>query len=579
MAEKAVFYARVSTEEEKQVNALAKQIQENRDVIASKGWALVDEYVDEGKSGTKIKGRDEYQRLLADMEQDRFDIIVIKSQDRLQRNTRDWYIFADLLNRSGKRLFLYMENKFYVPSEDALITGIKAILAEEYSRDLSKKLNNSNQRRIERAKKGEPVSAMGNGQVYGYRIINKRWVINPEEAEIVHKMYKLYLELHSVRKVRNALNEMGYRNKKGRLFTNEVVARVLRNEMHKGWIVLNRHHRDFDRKEIIVKPEEEWVIVKNDHEPIVSEEMWDAVNNEIQSHRNNGNNKGRGKKKGTSPLSGKIFCASCGRVLWQHSSNGYTNWYCSGKMSSGSLACGKPVSISDVQIRKYLVTLADHYLDYSTIEYSKTLLKRRSIKWLEDLRAKLSTPNDNSKIEAEIDKLERKKAKLLDAYTEEIIDKDEFKAKRMELDQQIEGKKALLVPVEENEDIRSIDETIQNIDREIDLLFADEAMLEENKVNFLMGHIKEIRVFENKDVCVILDKVAGAFLFIDGGKAEMFITTGENGGGDDDNGVGGGSFPFDRESMNNSITVSEASTMYYPQEWAEKKPKQHEEVR
>ena len=50
---RAVFYARVSTEEEKQVNALAKQVQENKDVIASKGWELIDQYVDEGKSGNK----------------------------------------------------------------------------------------------------------------------------------------------------------------------------------------------------------------------------------------------------------------------------------------------------------------------------------------------------------------------------------------------------------------------------------------------------------------------------------------------------------------------------------------------
>ena len=54
MGLRAVFYARVSTEEEMQVNALSKQIQENRDVIKEKGWILVDEYIDEGKSGTKI---------------------------------------------------------------------------------------------------------------------------------------------------------------------------------------------------------------------------------------------------------------------------------------------------------------------------------------------------------------------------------------------------------------------------------------------------------------------------------------------------------------------------------------------
>ena len=145
---RAVFYARVSTEEEKQLKALPKQIEECKTTIQAQGWELVDQYVDEGKSGTQIKRRTEYQRLLADIETDKFDVIVAKSQDRLQRNVGDWYIFVNKLNKADKRLFLYLDNKFFTPAEDALITGIKAILAEEYSRDLSKKLNNANKRRI-----------------------------------------------------------------------------------------------------------------------------------------------------------------------------------------------------------------------------------------------------------------------------------------------------------------------------------------------------------------------------------------------------------------------------------------------
>lgn len=534
---RAVFYARVSTEEEKQVNALAKQIQENRDVIASKGWELVDEYIDEGKSGTVIKRRDDYQRLLEDLDQGKFDVIVVKDQERLQRNTRDWYNFIDCLVQNKLKLYFYLENSWYSP-DNALITGIKAIMAEEYSRNLSKKMNNANRRRVDAVRRGERVNAMGNGQTYGYRIKDKRWVIEPEEAEIVRKMYELYLELHSIRKVRNALNEQGYRNKKGNLFTEEVVGRVIRNEMHKGWIVTNRHHRNFETKEIDVLPEEEWAIDKNDHEPIVSEEIWDAVNNEIQSHRNSGNSAGRGRKIGNDLLSGKMFCASCGRVLWKHQANGYANWYCSGKMGRGDLACEDPSTISGVQIRKYLISMADKYLDYSTIEYSKALLKRRTIKWLQELRDRLSTPNDNGKIEAEIEKLEKKQAKLLDAYTDDLISKEEFRAKKAELNKLVAEKRALLVPVEENEDIKSIDEAIRNIDKEIELLFADEALQEENKIIFLMEHIKEIRVCKNKDVCVILDKIAGAFLFIDNGKAEMFISPAE-----------GEVLPFVRESM------------------------------
>ena len=142
----AVYYARVSTEEEKQINALEKQCADLNDCIKSNNWVLVDTYVDEGKSGTSIKKRDEYSRLFNDLESEKFDIIVIKSQDRLMRNVKDWYVFVDKLVTNKKKLFIYMENSFY-KTDDSLITGIKAILAAEYSRDLSKKLNNAHKRR------------------------------------------------------------------------------------------------------------------------------------------------------------------------------------------------------------------------------------------------------------------------------------------------------------------------------------------------------------------------------------------------------------------------------------------------
>lgn len=538
---RAVFYARVSTQEEHQLRALPKQVDECRDVINTKNWKLIDEYVDEGKSGTVIKRRDEYQRLLEDMEKDKFDIVVVKDQDRLQRNTRDWYNFIDCLVQNKLKLYFYLDNTYYSP-DNALITGIKAIMAEEYSRNLSKKMVNSNHRRIEKAKAGEPVSAMGNGQTYGYKIVSDKWVVDEEQREVVGKMYELYSELHSIRKVRDALNKQGYRNQRGSYFTEEVVGRVIKNVMHKGWVILNRHHRDFETKQIIEKPEEEWVIVKDDHEPIVSEAVWDAVNEEIQSHKNRGNSKGkgRGKRMGTEILSGKMFCAHCGRVLWKHPSNGYVGWYCSGKLGKGDIACEHPAIITGININKYLVTLADRLLDYSTIEYSKALLKRRSIQWLKDLKDSLSTPNNNENIKAEIEKLEGKKAKLLDAYTDELISKEEFKNKRIEIANQISAKEALLVPKDEHPDIKAIEDTIKNIDNEIDMLFENEAMMEENKVKFLMEHIKKIIVCENKDVCVILDKVAGAVLLIDGGKAEISIELVSE---DEEN------YVFDRESM------------------------------
>jgi DNA invertase Pin-like site-specific DNA recombinase len=567
MEKRAVFYARVSTQEEAQLKALPKQVEECKDKIKEKGWLLVDQYIDEGKSGTTTKNRNEYQRLLDDMGLGKFDVLVVKSQDRLQRNPRDWYIFVDKLNNNNIELYFYLEGRYFKSDEDALITGIKAILAGEYSRDLSKKLNNSNQRRIEKARKGEEVSAMGNSQMYGYRIVKGKWVIEPEEAEIVKKMYELYTELHSIRKVRDRMNELGYKNKNGKHFTDEVIGRVIKNEKHKGWAILNRYHRNFDTKKIDELPEEEWVIVKDDHEPIVSEELWDLVNDEIKSHRNKGHEKARGKKVGNDPLSCKMFCACCGKVLWKHNSQAnyknakgervyldkhYTQWYCGNKIGKGSYGCEDPASISGAQLNKYLLEIANRFLDYSTIEYSKSLLKKRSIGWLQDLRAQLSNPNDNQKIEAEIEKLGAKKGKLIDLYTEGLITKDDFVVKSKELDNKLADKRALLVPVEENPDIKAIDDTIANIDREIEELFADEAMVEEKKIQFIQEHIKKIIVFSNKDIFIVLDNKAGSLLMVDKGEAMIDVTTVKDFDEREVQEIGieeGELVPFDRESM------------------------------
>ncbi|MDE7039186.1 MAG: recombinase family protein, partial [Lachnospiraceae bacterium] len=182
---RAVIYARCSTEEESQKDALRKQVDEGRSCVRENGWILADIYV-ESRSGTTTKGRSEYNRLYEDLSSGRFDIIVIKSQDRLMRNTKDWYLFVDRLLTEQKKLYIYIERKFYT-TDDALITGIKAILAEEYSRELSKKINNAHRNR---QKQNGPVVLTSN--TYGYRKMpDKSVVIIEEEAQIKRRMYEL----------------------------------------------------------------------------------------------------------------------------------------------------------------------------------------------------------------------------------------------------------------------------------------------------------------------------------------------------------------------------------------------------
>ena len=505
---RAVFYARVSTEEEMQVNALAKQIQENRDIIAEKGWILVDEYIDEGKSGTKTKGRKEYNRLYADMLEGKFDIIVIKSQDRLMRNTLDWYLFLDRLVNNDLQLYMYLDNSFYTP-EDKFITGIKAQMAEEYSRDLSKKLNNANKKRIERALKGEPLSAMGNGKSLGYDIKDSKWVQVPEEIELCRLIWDLYEKYDSLRKVRDEINERGYRNSVGKPFTTESIARVLKNEKAKGVIVLGKFHHDFEKKKIVQRPEEELVRVEAPELAYVTVERFDRVQDRLQVKTL----QGRGRNVGRDPLSGKLYCSKCGAVLWrretvrtekQGQKKKYYHWECSANFAKGDIAC--------TGVRTTAIRISEVFGELTKgIVVNKDVVKKDMLEWLNNLKSTLCDTTLNIELEKDLDKLEKKRAKLVDAYLEELISKEDYSVKYKELESKIEEKKRLLVPVEENEDVKEIEYTIANIDSELDK-YLNTVDFEANKVDWLIEHTKRITVLENKDLVIELDLIAGAII-------------------------------------------------------------------
>lgn len=496
---RAVFYARVSTDEEKQLNALENQIRDNREIIEEMGWELVGEYIDEGKSGTSTKRRNDYRRLLDDMEEDKFDIIITKDQDRLQRNTRDWYLFVDKLVVNELQLFFYLDKKYYTP-DDALITGIKAILSEEYSRNLSKKLNNSNRKRIERALKGEGVSAMGNGKGLGYAIVNKKWVQVPAEIEICKQIWDLYEQYDSIRKVRDEINNRGYTNSVGKPFTSESISRILKNEKAKGVIVIGKLHHDFEAKKVITMPEEEWVRVPAPELAYVSEERFDKVQERLKSKTS----KGRGVFGGSDPLSGKIFCGKCGEKYWRHQSNGYYNWFCKSQYAKGEVACEGSGTITTVKIRKIFGEISKELV------VDKKAVTKTILDWLNSLKKSLTIQRDNSNTLKELERLEKRKNKLTEAYLDEIISKEDYKVKYAEIEGRLGEVQTLLAPVEENPDIIEIEKVIKNIDAEIDE-YISTLEFEESKIDFLIEHTQRITV-NGKHLIIELDLLAGAII-------------------------------------------------------------------
>lgn len=460
MKPRAVFYARCSTEEESQKNALAKQVEEAEECIQKKGWILVDNYI-ESASGTTTKGRSEYNRLYEDLLIDKFDILVIKSQDRLMRSTKDWYLFLDRLNKAQKQLYIYIERKFY-SAEDGLITGIKAILAEEYSRELSKKINNAHHNRQKNS-----GLVMLTHNAYGFKKMPDKSIgIIEEEAEVKRKIYRLCASGFGSRSIENILRNEGIRKRNNKTFSASDILRIIRNPMNKGTVVMNRRHYDFESKRIMKIPEEKQYIYEGKVPKTVSEELWQAANDAI-SERTMGRKKDDsvvGKNPGKAALSGKIYCGLCGEIYYRAYRRSYKEgdiiyeWKCKTYLEAGR----KKGKYDRPQVRKaeqinmegcdnvhinekdFYYLLEEKCVDFYDIDKQKII--KKTIKILSDILKEKDFESDIQRLYLQENQIQNQMGKLVDKLLEGVLSDEIYQIKQRELEgqqnqihQQIQG--------------------------------------------------------------------------------------------------------------------------------------------
>lgn len=430
---KVVFYARVSTEEEKQLNALENQIQELTNYIHSqKDWVLVDKYVDEGISGTTSKGRYEYNRLYNDLLTDKFEIVVIKDQSRLMRNVLDWYLFLDRILKNRKQIYMYLDNSFYTP-DNAFISGIKAMMAEEYSRDLSKKIRSAAQR----SQKNGTV--YGSNRMLGYKQEHGKLTIIEEEAEIVRQVFNWYIQGDGFRTIQRKLSDKGITSTTGTPFSLSTLKRMIKQEKYKGLLISGKRRKNFETKEFEVIPESEWTVIPNGVPAIVSEEIWNKANQCLKERCiENGLEYAKAKgsfKSNLYPLSGKIYCGKCKKVYWHEfhltkvNKIPRENWLCSTYKSFGSKSdkgCKNRILRNDIIMVKLKDIL---FLTYSQSSVKETLdIIKQTFK--------TNTINPQSALDKNV-KLIKRKDKLLEMLLDEVITKDEYTEKKNKLENQI----------------------------------------------------------------------------------------------------------------------------------------------
>ena len=319
------IYARVSTEHEAQISALGNQIQYYDDLFEKHPeWELYDRYIDEGITGTSVKKRKNFMRMMQDASKNKFDLIVTREVSRFARNTVDTLQQTRILRREDVEVYFTEDNIWTMNDEDGeLRLTIMATLAQNESKKTSV-----------RVKAGQMISfkngvLYGNGNILGYDRIGKEYVVNELQARTVRRIFDLYLDGNGVRKIQFVLEKEGHLTATGLTkWQPGNISRILRNPFYCGTIVYRKQFvPDFlEQKKINNFGEVYKVIVEGRHTPIVTKEQFEKVQQILSSKSESVHNKGcRGKKISKDVWCRKMKCecgSSYNRVTWHKSSEG-----------------------------------------------------------------------------------------------------------------------------------------------------------------------------------------------------------------------------------------------------------------
>ncbi len=330
---RAVYYARVSTEHELQLNALKNQIETLEEYIKNKqDWTFVRGYVDEGKTATTVHGRHDYQKLIVDMRNNEFDVVVIIRVDRGWRNDRDWAQFETELILTKVRLFTVTNHSYFDfrDSGNWLQVGIEAKLAELFSRQQSIKMTEA----FARGKKKGKI--YGNSRIWGYDYVNGALVINDQEKKLVEYVFHRYADGVGFRTIAKELYDKGYYNlgTKDRLFPLTTLKRMIRNPKYIGVLVTNKTRFDFFEKRQYRLPESDWLTFKDRVPAIIDSDLFRRANEmlKLKSNYKPDKDKVYGQYQGSYSLSKKIWCAKCEKPYYFNKSTKKgirSTWYCS----------------------------------------------------------------------------------------------------------------------------------------------------------------------------------------------------------------------------------------------------------
>ena len=482
---RVTFYARVSTLEIEQLNSLDNQITYFKDYIKSNSnWTYIDGYIDEGISGSTVAKRKNFLKMINDAKENKFDLIITKEVSRFSRNLSDSIKYTQILMQNDVGVYFQTNGiNTYDPNSEFILNMMGSVAQEEVKR-LSSRVKWGHKEAI---KKGR---VLGSNNIIGYTKNNATLVIEPNEADKIREIFKLYATgKYGFTKLALILYNRGIKNSKGNIYDKDTLKRIIENPKYKGYY---RGHTteiiDYKTKKRINISKEEQIIYKSDKIPkIVSEELWNKANKVLEERRTEikSNSYNSIKKY---PYTSKIICGNDGckySRMTNKNNKLKPRWACCNYIKYRLNVCKSPIiyecDLDNIfinilkelfNLNDIIKTLADYYINCkNNIEYDTVI----------------------SDIENDIKKINLKKEKILDLLINNIITNNEYKEKNNNYNNDISILKKKINILKEEKNKKSI--TPQKLINEVKEKLEYKDILED----FINTFLEKVIVYKNND--------------------------------------------------------------------------------
>ena len=324
-------YARVSSGKDAMLHSLSAQVSYYNDLIQKHpGWVFCGVYADEALTGTKAD-RKNFTRLLEDCKAGKVDMIVTKSISRFARNTLTLLETVRMLKDIGVDVYFEEQNIHSASADGELMLTILASYAQEESLSASENQKWRIRRNFEN---GMPWT----GTMLGYRYENGKYVIVPEEAEIVRFIFDSYLSGMGFTAIMKMLNEKSIPTRNGNAWCKNSVVKVLRNYAYTGNLLLQKTYREnhLTKRTLQNNGELPKYHITDSHEAIIPLRQFNAVQEEIKRRADK---HAHVASKVTYPFTGLIVCGNCGKHYRRKVTKTGAVWICSTFNTIGKEYC------------------------------------------------------------------------------------------------------------------------------------------------------------------------------------------------------------------------------------------------